>query len=378
MNNKLQRYYKAFTSLRQIYEQIIIIHHIIHCKNIYGGLSMKKSSTKILSLLAVFLLLTSIFAGCKKSSSTLTKVKLDEVTRSIFYAPMYAAVNQGFFKEEGIDLEITTGQGADKTMQQLLSGSVDVAFSGPEQVLYIHNQKRDDLPILFAQLTQTDGSFLVSRKEDKNFKWESLRGKTVIGGRPGGVPQMALEYVLRNHGIDPNKDLNMITNIAFAAVPGAFKGGTGEYAAIFEPTASMFEQEKAGYIVASVGKSAGVMPYTCFYTTKSFMDKNSDLIQRFTRAIYKGQLWVNKTKDDEVAKSIKSFFPGTDEALIAKVVKNYRDINAFSPTPIMKEEDMVRLMNIIQSYKADLLKERPAFNSLVDNKFAEKAIKEVK
>lgn len=340
---------------------------------------MKKSSTKILSILAALLMLTSVFTGCKKvSNSSLIKVKLNEVTRSIFYAPMYAAVNQGFFKEEGIDLDITTGEGADKTMQQLLSGSVDVAFSGPEQVIYIHNQKREDLPILFAQLTQKDGSFLVGRKEDKNFKWESLRGKTVVGGRPGGVPQMALEYVLRNHGIDPNKDLNMITNIAFAAVPGAFKGGTGEYAAIFEPTASMLEQDKAGYIVASVGKESGVIPYTCFYTTKSYMSKNPDVIQKFTNAIYKGQLWVAKNKDEDVAKSIKSFFPGTDEALIARVVKNYRDITAYSPTPAFKEADMTKLMDIIQSYKADLISERPAFNVLVDNKYAEKAIKEIK
>jgi NitT/TauT family transport system substrate-binding protein len=340
---------------------------------------MKKRLLNLSSVMLSLLVLITVFSGCKSNkSNVLTKVRLNEVTRSIFYAPMYAAINEGFFKEEGIEIELTTGQGADKTMQQLLSGSVDVGFSGPEQVLYIHNQKRDDLPVVFAQLTQKDGSFLVARTPEENFSWESLKGKTIIGGRPGGVPQMALEYVLKKHGIDPTKDLNMITNIAFAAVPGAFKGGTGEYAAIFEPIASSFEKEKVGTIVASVGESSGVIPYTCFYSTKSFMDKNSDLIERFTRAIYKGQLWVEKNKDEDVAKSIKSFFPGNDEELITQVVKNYREIEAFSKTPVLKEEDMNRLMDIIQSYKADLLTERPAYNAVVDNKFAEKATKDIK
>jgi NitT/TauT family transport system substrate-binding protein len=340
---------------------------------------MKKSLLKLSSVMLSFLVLITVLSGCKSNKNdALTKVRLNEVTRSIFYAPMYAAISEGFFKEEGIEIELTTGQGADKTMQQLLSGSVDVGFSGPEQVLYIHNQKREDLPVVFAQLTQKDGSFLVGRNADEAFAWESLKGKTVIGGRPGGVPQMALEYVLKNHGIDPNKDLNMITNIAFAAVPGAFKGGTGEYAAIFEPIASQFEKEKVGTIVASVGEDSGVIPYTTFYSTRSYIDKNPALIQRFTRAIYKGQLWVEKTKDEDVAKSIKSFFPGNDEELITQVIKNYRKIEAFSKTPVLKEDDMNRLMDIIQSYKDDLLTERPAYNKVVDNTFAEKAISEIK
>jgi NitT/TauT family transport system substrate-binding protein len=340
---------------------------------------MKKSLLKLSSVMLSFLVLITVLSGCKSNKNdALTKVRLNEVTRSIFYAPMYAAISEGFFKEEGIEIDLTTGQGADKTMQQLLSGSVDVGFSGPEQVLYIHNQKREDLPVVFAQLTQKDGSFLVGRNADEAFAWESLKGKTVIGGRPGGVPQMALEYVLKNHGIDPNKDLNMITNIAFAAVPGAFKGGTGEYAAIFEPIASQFEKEKVGTIVASVGEDSGVIPYTTFYSTRSYIDKNPALIQRFTRAIYKGQLWVEKTKDEDVAKSIKSFFPGNDEELITQVIKNYRKIEAFSKTPVLKEDDMNRLMDIIQSYKDDLLTERPAYNKVVDNTFAEKAISEIK
>lgn len=305
-------------------------------------------------------------------------VKLNEVTRSVFYAPMYAAISQGFFKEEGINIELTTGQGADKTMQQVLSKSVDIGFCGPEQVIYIYNQQKEDYPILFAQLTQKDGSFLVSRTDEKDFKWESLKGKNVVGGRPGGVPEMALEYVLKNHGLQPGKDLNVITNIAFAATTGAFKGGTGDYAALFEPNASMLKKDNAGYVVASVGKEAGNIPYTCFFSTKSYMEKNPQTIEKFTRAIYKGQLWVQKHSDEEVAKSIKSFFPGTDEDILVAVTKNYRAIDAFATTPILKEENLSKLMDIIQSYKSELIPQRPPFDKIVNNTFGEKVIKDIK
>ena len=191
-------------------------------------MKIKKIKTFLVTALVVALSVTAI--SCGKTQSTtptssgekkLVKVKLNEVARSVFYAPMYAAINQGFFKEEGLDIDLSTGQGADKTMQQVLSKSVDIGFSGPEQVIYIYNQKREDYPIVFAQLTQKDGSFLVGRTEDKNFTWESVKGKTIIGGRPGGVPEMALEYVLRNHGLQPGKDVNVVTNIAYTATGGA-------------------------------------------------------------------------------------------------------------------------------------------------------------
>jgi NitT/TauT family transport system substrate-binding protein len=339
---------------------------------------MKKKNLILFSLALSFLLIGTIFTGCKTQDKTVVKVKLNEVTRSIFYAPMYAAINEGFFKEEGIEIELTTGQGADKTMQQVLSGSSDIGFAGPEQVIYIYNQKREDYPVIFGQLTQKDGSFFVSRKEEPNFTWESLQGKTILGGRPGGMPEMALEYVLRNHGLIPGKNIEIITNVAFAAAPGAFKGGTGEYAALFEPSASMLKTDNSGYIVASVGKEAGIIPYTCFFAAKSYIDKNSDIIERFTRAIYKGILWTQGKSDAEVAKSIKSFFPGTDESLIVNVVKNYRDIDAFAPNLILKEENLSRMMDIVQSYDSKLITERPPFNKIVNNTFAEKAVKDVK
>lgn len=349
---------------------------------------MRKKNIIIYSILLSFVLVLTSLTGCGSSSqqngrsaqdsNKLVKVRLNEVARSVFYAPMYAAINQGFFKEEGLDIDLTTGQGADKTMQQVLSNSVDIGFCGPEQTIYIYNQKRKDYPVLFAQLTQTDGSFLVGRTQDKNFTWESLKGKSIIGGRPGGVPEMSLEYVLKNHGLQPGKDVNVITNIAYTATGGAFKSGTGDYVALFEPTGSMLEKQKSGYIVASVGKSAGVIPYTCFFSTKSYIEKNPDIIQKFTNAIYKGQIWVKNHSDEEVAKSIVSFFPGTNVDLIVSVIKNYRSINAYATNPTLKEENLNRLMDIIQSYNKNLLASRPPYDKIVTTTFSEKAISTIK
>jgi NitT/TauT family transport system substrate-binding protein len=340
-----------------------------------------KRKLHLFSILSCFVFITALFSGCGTSTKTgdnLTTVRLNEVTRSVFYAPMYAAMSQGFFKDEGLNIDLTTGEGADKTMQQVLSKSSDIGFAGPEQVIYIYNQKRADYPVLFAQLTQTDGSFLVGRQPEKNFTWESLKGKSIVGGRPGGVPEMTFEYVLKKHGLIPGKNLNVITNIAYAATTGAFEGGTGDYATIFEPSASMLTQINKGYIEASVGKEAGEIPYTCFFSSKSYMDKNPQIIQKFTNAIYKGQLWVQKHSDEEVAKSIKPYFPGTDESILVSVVKNYRAINAFALTPVLKEQNLNRLMDIIQGYKADLIPQRPSFNKIVNDSFAEKSIQSIK
>lgn len=340
---------------------------------------MKIKKLSILSLLLSLTLITTLLSGCKKDDNdALIKVKLNEVVRSIFYAPMYAAISEGFFKEEGIEIDLSTGQGADKTMQQVLSNAVDIGFCGPEQVIYIYNQQREDYPVIFAQLTQKDGSFLVSRKDEPNFNWELLKGKTVIGGRPAGVPEMAFEYVLRNYGIKNGENIDLITNLAFTANAGAFQGGTGDYVTLFEPTASMLKKDNSGYIVASIGESAGTIPYTCFFATKSYIEKNPELIEKMTRAIYKGQKWVSSHSDEEVCNSIKSYFPGADVEILISSIKNYRKIDAFSPNPILKSEDFSRLMDIIQSYKADLIPQRPPFDKIVNNTFGEKVVKDLK
>ena len=337
-----------------------------------------KKKIRIISLFVAFTLCLCGLFGCNKKSEEaegMVTVRLNEVVRSVFYAPMYVAINEGFFEEEGIKIDLSTGQGADKTMQQLLSGSADIGFSGPEQVVYIYNQGREDYPVVFAQLTKKDGSFLVGREEEKDFSWSSLRGKEIIGGRPGGIPEMALEYVLNENGLNPEEDVNMVTNIDFTATSGAFKSGTAEYVALFEPTASMLEKDGSGYIVSSIGESAGNIAYTCFYTTKSYMEKNPEIIQSFTNAIYKGQIWIKEHTSEEIADSIISFFPGTDKEIIISVLDNYKEIDAYCDTPMVKEEELNKLMDIIEGYDESLIKERPPFEVIVDNTFAEKASK---
>ena len=336
---------------------------------------MRSRITKVVVLLISLVMAISLFGCESREKGSLKKVRLNEVTRSVFYAPMYVAINEGYFEEEGIELDISTGQGADKTMQQVLSGSVDIGFSGLEQVIYIYNQGREDYPKAFAQLTQKDGSFLISRENEKDFSYESLKGKTIIGGRPGGVPEMSLEYVLKKHGLTPGIDVNIITNIAFNATAGAFTGGTGDYVALFEPTGSMLEKEKKGYIVSSIGKEAGDISYTTFYANQSYIKKNAEIIESFTRAIYKGQKFVEESSDEKVAKAIIDFFPGSDLDVLTNVVKNYRSVEAFSKTPAVSKEHVDHLMDIIQDYDSDLIPTRPEFDDIVDTSFVDKVVK---
>lgn len=340
---------------------------------------MCKFFKRFATVIALVAIVGLSFVGCQKSTDKgndkLQTVRLNEVVRSVFYAPMYVAISEGFFEEEGLEIDLSTGQGADKTMQQLLSKNADIGFSGPEQVVYIYNQGREDYPVVFGQLTQRDGSFLVGREVEENFNWRSLKGKGLIGGRPGGIPEMALEYVLKENGLNPSTDVNMVTNIDFTATSGAFKSGTGDYVALFEPTATMLENDGGGSIVASVGESAGNISYTCFYTTKSYMDKNPEVVQKFTNAIYKAQQWVKEHTNEEIAKSIASYFPGTDIEVIAQVIDNYKSIDAYSENPVVSEEGLNRLMDIIQGYDSTLIKTRPDFDIIVNNDFANKAMK---
>lgn len=337
-----------------------------------------KRFTKVLSLILVLIvvlsLVTGIFTGCSKKP--LTVVRLNEVVRSIFYAPQYVALNKGFFEEQGLKIELTTGQGADKTMTALLSGQCDIGFAGPEACIYVYNQGKEDYAVVFAQLTQRDGSFLVGKNEDPSFKWENTKGKTIIGGRPGGVPEMTLEYVLKKNGIIPGKDVNIITNLQFTATAGAFKSGTGDYVTLFEPTASLLEQEGAGKIVASIGEDSGLIPYTAYFATKSYVTQHSDIVQKFTNAIRKGQLWVMSHSAEEIAKEVKPFFPDADEKLLTTVVNRYKDIDAWSETPIMAPEALDLLQKVMQT--AGQLDKKVEFEKLVNNAFAEKAVKSVK
>ena len=325
----------------------------------------------LLSLLVLALVLTQI--GFVQE---LVTVRLNEVTRSVFYAPQYVALNLGFFKDEGLAVELTTGQGADKTMTAVLSGQADIGFAGPEAVIYVYNQGKSDHAVVFAQLTKRDGSFLVGRKPESNFKWSSLRGKSIIGGRKGGVPEMTLEYVLKKNGLTPNKDVNVDTSIQFALMAGAFIGGKADYVTLFEPVASLLEKEGKGFIVASVGAESGEVPYTAYFAKKSYIQKNHTIIQRFTNAIYRGQLWVENHSPEEIALAIKPSFPDSDESLLITVAKRYKGQDTWNKSPVLKRSALNRLQFII-NLAGELNKKAP-YEAIVTTTFADKAITTVK
>ena len=234
------------------------------------------------AVLVIAVVLTATCAlGCRVDKDP-AKVRLNEVTHSVFYAPLYAAINLGFFEEEGIELELTTGHGADKVMTALLSGQADIGLMGPEATIYVFNQGQEDYVVNFAQLTQRDGSFLVARAPDSDFTWEKVRGATIIGGRPGGMPLMTLEFVLKSYGIIPGEDVEVLTHIQFPLMAGAFTGGEGDYVTLFEPVASTLEKEGLGYVVASVGEDSGLVPYTVFSARKSYIEQSPEIVQSFT------------------------------------------------------------------------------------------------
>lgn len=333
----------------------------------------------IISILVIVLILVAIFGVYqiinKKSEETgnLKTIQLNEVTRSVFYAPQYVAIANGFFEQEGLKLEITTGQGADKVMTAVLAGQSDIGFAGPEASIYVYNEGKEDHTQVFAQLTKRDGSFLVARDKTDEFDWNQLKGKTVIPGRKGGVPYMTFEYVLKQKGINPSTDVNLDDSISFDLMAGAFAGGNAEYVTLFEPTASMTEEQGAGYIVASVGAEAGEIPYTAYFAKKSYIAKNEELIQNFTDAIYKGQKWTQEHSAKEIAELIKDFFPSTDVKMLENSIQRYKDIDAWNKTPVLTEEAFNKLQDVIE--EAGELEKRADYEKVVNNKYAEQSIK---
>ncbi|MGI1690398.1 ABC transporter substrate-binding protein [Thermoanaerobacter uzonensis] len=330
----------------------------------------------LIVFLLVLALTLSLFTGCTTKSQKLTKINFVETVHSIFYAPYYVAVSQGFFKEQGLELVITTAQGSDKAATAVLSGTADIGLQGPETTVYVLKEGRDDYLVNFGQLTRKDGSFLLGKKPEPDFKWENLRGKKVIGGRPGGMPQMTLEYILKEHGVNPKTDLTLITNLQFTAAAGAFMSSDADYVALFEPTASLVEKQKGGYIVASVGASSHEVPYTTFNARKSYIEKHPDIIQHFANAVYKGMLWVDSHSSKEVAEAIKPFFPDADVDLMATAIERYKNQNTWGTTLKMKVEDFDFLQNILLD--AGVIKEKVDSHLLINNTFAEKAEKMIK
>ncbi|WP_438445736.1 ABC transporter substrate-binding protein [Gorillibacterium sp. sgz5001074] len=326
---------------------------------------------------AVLLALTAALSACGgKEKEETAKVRLAEVTRSIFYAPEYVALSQGFFQEEGLEVEFQTIPGGDKVTTALLSGQIDVALVGAETSIYVQNQGAEDPIINFAQLTQTDGTFLVSRKKLASFDWSMLKGSSFLGQRKGGMPQMAGEFTLKKKGIDPHKDLQLTQNVEFANIPSAFASGTGDYVQLFEPTATVFEREGKGFVVASFGKESGKLPYTVFMAKKSFIGKNAGTIQRFTNAIQKAQKWVEGKSVAEIKDAVLPYFKDVDPAVVEGVVKRYKEQGSFATDPVIDETEWNNLQDVMQS--AGELKTRVDHKKLVDNSFAEKAKSSVK
>ena len=277
---------------------------------------------------------------------------LAEVAHTIFYAPQYVAIEKGYFKDLGIDLDLTLTSGADKVTAAVLSDDADIGFCGSEATIYVYNGDEKDYLKTFAQATQKDGTFLVSREKYKNFTLNDLKGKTVIGGRAGGMPEMTFEYSLRENGIDPTKDVNIDTSVAFPAMSGSFIGGNGDFVTLFEPNATQVEQQGYGHVVASVGELGGVVPYTSYSAKISYLKKNKDVIKNFTKAIQKGLDYVHSHSDKEVAKTILKQFPDTSLNDIESAVKRYRKIEAWPKTTKFSKESFDHLQDIMIDAKA--------------------------
>lgn len=328
---------------------------------------MKKILYGVLAGSLVLLSLT----GCRKAESGKTPVTLNEVAHSIFYAPQYVAIEQGYFDEEGIELTLVNGGGADKVMTALVSKEADIGFMGSEASIYTYAGGEKDYAVNFAQLTQRAGNFLVGRKPEADFRWENLKGAKVLGGRAGGMPQMVFEYILKKHGIDPKNDLTIDQSISFGLTAAAFTSDDSDYTVEFEPFATGLELEGNGFVVASLGEESGYVPYTAYCAKKSYMEQNPEIIQKFTNAIQKGLDYVNSHSSEEIARVIKPQFKETDEKTIATIVERYKAQDTWKGDTIFEKDSFDLLQNILE--EAGELDTRVPYEDLVTTDFAKKA-----
>lgn len=324
----------------------------------------------ICGMLAGSLVLASL-TGCRKEESGKTPVTLNEVAHSIFYAPQYAAIELGYFDEEGLELTLVNGGGADKVMTALVSKEADIGFMGSEASVYTYAGGEKDYAVNFAQLTQRAGNFLVGRQPETDFKWENLIGKKVLGGRAGGMPQMVFEYILKKNGIDPKTDVNIDQSISFGLTAAAFTSDDSDYTVEFEPFATGLELEGNGYVVASLGTDSGYVPYTAYCAKKSYIEQNPEIIQKFTNAIQKGLDYVNSHSAEEIAKTIKPQFKETDEAAIAAIVERYKAQDTWKGDTVFEKDSFDLLQNILE--EAGELPARVPYEELVTTEFAKKA-----
>ena len=321
-------------------------------------------------LILIVLIITSFLFLFNNDRSGLKKIKVAEVTHSVFYTPQYLAHALGYFSDEGLDVEIILTPGADKVTAAVLSGDVQIGFCGSEATIYEYNGGENDYLVNFAGLTKRDGSFIVSRKKIDNFGISMLKDSYIIGGRKGGMPEMTLEYILRKHNIDPKKDIKIDTSIAFAAMQGAFIGGTGDYVTLFEPNALAVEKNNFGYVVASLGELGGEVPYTVYNAKKSYIENNKDVIKGFSRAIQKGIDYVKNHSSEDIAKVILNYFPDVSLSDLTLIVDRYKNIDSWYDTTLITEENFNHVQEIMES-AGELTKKAP-YDKLVDTRFSSK------
>lgn len=328
---------------------------------------------KLAVFVAVLVGLVSVgFAGCGGNS----KLRVNEVTHSIFYAPFYAAINLGYFEEEGIEIDLVNGGGSDQSMTALISNSADVALLGPETAVYVVNEGASNTPVIFGQLTKRDGSLLIGRNPEPDFQWSNLVGKEIIGGRRGGSPAMALQYAIEKVnnlpiGTGPDK-VNINLDVAFNLVVGAFEAGTGDYCTMFEPTASEYVAAGKGYVVASVGEECGEVPFTCFMAMRNYINKNEGQIEAFLRAVMKGYNYLMNATDDEIYEALAPSFSTSTRSSIVTSVQTYKRIDAWMSSPAMEESAYNRLLAIMTN--AGELDKNVDFSKVVDNSYANRVM----
>lgn len=307
-----------------------------------------------------------------EDTTALVPITLNEVAHSIFYAPMYVAIEEDYFSAEGIDLTLVTGYGADKTMAAVLSGDAQIGFMGSEASIYAYLEGATDPVVNFAQLTQRAGNFLVARESIPDFKWEDLKDSYVLGGRKGGMPQMVFEYILKQNDLDPATDLTIDQSIDFGSTAAAFSGGDADFTVEFEPNATALEKEGDGYVVASLGTDSGYVPYTAFSAKSSFMDENPVVIQGFVNALQKGMEYVSTHSPEEIAAIIEPQFPETDLATITTIVNRYASQDTWKDNLIFEQSSFDLLQDILED--AGELSKRAPYKDLVTTEFAKKAV----
>ena len=335
---------------------------------------MKKLCLLLVALVSVFSF--TLFGCGNNNKNELTKIRLNEVTHSIFYAPLYVAINNGYFKDDGIEIELTNGGGADKVMTALLSNDADIGLMGPEATIYVTEGGAKDKPVVFGQLTKRDGSFIVAKHSYTNFTLNDLKGKEIIGGRKGGVPAMTLEYAIKQAGLNIGtgaNEVNLRTDVAFNLTASVFDSTNADFCTLLEPTASELSANKGYSLVASVGTLSGEVPYTAFTAKKGFLEENEKLAERFLRAVYRGYRFLLKATVDEIKTSLKPSFSGISDESIVKSIQSYIDVDAWVDNPAMTKQAFDRLQDIIIS--AGELDKKVEFDSVVDTKIANKVMK---